>query len=652
MTKIVVFSGGRGTSYIQEALAGVECDLVFLINGYDSGLSTGRIRWAFTGMLGPSDFRKCIATALGHGKTQTRHLGRLFEDRTVLSRYPNVLKRPSIESILELLASEEPDLPITTATDLTSWLQEFLTTDVVHSGELPVDDLPLGNAILTGAFLAHGDFNSAIDAVQVSVLRDLPTRALNVTQGEDLWLAATTRKHLTVDEGTIVGQTPDGPIEELFLLDRHTASVLWHPYRTWQIADKTALDIVAARATVPVISSKAKQALEQADLIVYGSGTQHSSLLPSYLTSGVTEAVLSNENAQKLLLGNGERDLDFAQLEQPIDLVTKSLNLLTSKGAHQAKDLVNSIYLATSRWSTDKAPSSSIVESIDSIPVTCLGREQINASDAYQQFSALLTQTLGHMIAPSSTTVSLVIPVLNEVQTIHRLISMLEQLHQLDGLQIERIVVDGGSIDGTWEAICESPWLTAYQADGRNGRFECIYTGLRHARGDYICVMHADFEYEIADAEQMIRVLKGYPKSLIIGSRTHGAQSESNLRRAYKGRRTDYWLSRFGGVVVAAGVSVRMGRVISDPFFGPFAAKRQTLNSITPVSGDLDANVAMLLKAHDTGVGVVELGVSYQPRRRSTGKKTTVTHGLKALLRVFVPRGAGRKQAMSQTEDV
>ena len=59
--KTVVFSGGRGTSSIQQCLSGVSnTKTTYVINGYDSGLSTGEVRRSVDGLLGPSDFRKAI----------------------------------------------------------------------------------------------------------------------------------------------------------------------------------------------------------------------------------------------------------------------------------------------------------------------------------------------------------------------------------------------------------------------------------------------------------------------------------------------------------------------------------------------------------------------------------------------------------------
>jgi 2-phospho-L-lactate transferase/gluconeogenesis factor (CofD/UPF0052 family) len=47
-----------------------------------------------------------------------------------------------------------------------------------------------------------------------------------------------------------------------------------------------------------------KLALDQADIIVYSAGTQHSSLYPTYMSRGVAEAIAGNRGALKVFVTN------------------------------------------------------------------------------------------------------------------------------------------------------------------------------------------------------------------------------------------------------------------------------------------------------------------------------------------------------------
>ena len=65
MTKIVLFTGGRGcTSLIRAILKLTDIELTLIVNAYDNGASTGMMRRYIPGYLGPSDFRKNLTYLL------------------------------------------------------------------------------------------------------------------------------------------------------------------------------------------------------------------------------------------------------------------------------------------------------------------------------------------------------------------------------------------------------------------------------------------------------------------------------------------------------------------------------------------------------------------------------------------------------------
>ena len=77
-----MFSGGRGTASLSKTfVAHPQIDLFLLLNAYDDGLSTGRLRRFIPGLLGPSDFRKNIAHLIPDSDQAGRALKRLLEYR-------------------------------------------------------------------------------------------------------------------------------------------------------------------------------------------------------------------------------------------------------------------------------------------------------------------------------------------------------------------------------------------------------------------------------------------------------------------------------------------------------------------------------------------------------------------------------------------
>lgn len=148
---VAIFSGGRGTKNIFGALQGVPLSIDFLINGYDSGLSTGRARWAFEGLLGPSDFRKTLTTVLSRGSPSDREISSLFENRDFLERYINggTTSRPKI------LKEFIPNVQYDKGRWIESSLNIFADTKPVQDRTLNLKDFSVGNAIFCSIFVQN-----------------------------------------------------------------------------------------------------------------------------------------------------------------------------------------------------------------------------------------------------------------------------------------------------------------------------------------------------------------------------------------------------------------------------------------------------------------------------------------------------------------
>ncbi|MFD2357174.1 2-phospho-L-lactate transferase CofD family protein [Nonomuraea ferruginea] len=84
------------------------------------------------------------------------------------------------------------------------------------------------------------------------------------------------------------------------------------------------------RATVS-LNPEAGDAIRNADLLLYGPGTPHSSLLPSYLTPGAADAIAESRAAAKVFVVNTRDDHDVQGLSAP-ELVGRTLSYLGDPG--------------------------------------------------------------------------------------------------------------------------------------------------------------------------------------------------------------------------------------------------------------------------------------------------------------------------------
>ena len=286
MTRIVLFCGGRGSaSIIRALLRQPDVELTLLVNAYDDGQSTGALRSFMPGMLGPSDFRKNLYWLLSHDANSQYALRNLMEYRLPaataaaqaqkLARFSQTGDAGVLDAPLKDWFAEQPS-------PLAARLRALLVRFFDHAASAAFDyrDCALGNLVFAGAYLACGnDFNAAIG--EVAALMQSRARLLNVAEAQDRVLVGLKQDGtLLACEAQIVGPQSPAPIDSLYLLKQALTEQERRTVASLDTAGKQAF--LAARNATPALSAQAAEAIAQADIILYGPGTQHSSLLPSY----------------------------------------------------------------------------------------------------------------------------------------------------------------------------------------------------------------------------------------------------------------------------------------------------------------------------------------------------------------------------------
>jgi 2-phospho-L-lactate transferase/gluconeogenesis factor (CofD/UPF0052 family) len=303
---VALFSGGRGAASIAATLLRAsDVDLTLIVNGYDNGKSTGALRRFLPGMLGPSDFRKNLTVHLDpHDRVQSAL-------RDLLSyRFPAGATGRHLDRLLA--GPPFAAVPSGIWTAVAADLAELRRRLADRPRGLDLADCALGNLILAGAHLRlGGDFNAAVAAC--ARVFGLPARLLNVTGGENAFLVARKRDgRILADEAAIVAPQDGVGITELFLLaeppDPGLRAVL-----TGRSAAEVRAALAPYRAKV-TLNPLVADALHHADLIVYGPGTPHSSLLPSYLTPGLADAIAASRATARVFVANLREDHDVRGL--------------------------------------------------------------------------------------------------------------------------------------------------------------------------------------------------------------------------------------------------------------------------------------------------------------------------------------------------
>lgn len=112
---------------------------------------------------------------------------------------------------------------------------------------------------------------------------------------------------------------------------------------------------------------------------------------------------------------------------------------------------------------------------------------------------------------------SVVIPAYNEEQRLPATLTRIYDYFAGQPYPVEVIVVDDGSVDGTYEVCRHYQDLVVLRNDRNYGKGYSVRRGILAARGEYILFSDADLATPIAESAKLLRALESY--DVAIGSR-------------------------------------------------------------------------------------------------------------------------------------
>ena len=121
--------------------------------------------------------------------------------------------------------------------------------------------------------------------------------------------------------------------------------------------------------------------------------------------------------------------------------------------------------------------------------------------------------------------ISLVIPLLNEEESLPELRSRIDAVMASEGLSYEIIFIDDGSTDGSWKCIsglaASDPRVHGIRFRRNYGKSAALYCGFDRAQGDIVVTMDADLQDAPEEIPEMRRMILEEGYDLVSGWKKH-----------------------------------------------------------------------------------------------------------------------------------
>jgi glycosyltransferase involved in cell wall biosynthesis len=198
--------------------------------------------------------------------------------------------------------------------------------------------------------------------------------------------------------------------------------------------------------------------------------------------------------------------------------------------------------------------------------------------------------------------VSVVIPCLNEAETIAICINKARNAMVREGLSGEVVVVDNGSTDGSDRIAADAGARVIHEQ--RKGYGNAYLAGFRAARGHYIVMGDGDDTYDFDEVGRFVRPLEA-DADFVMGSRLRG--------RIHKGAMPP--LHRYVGNPVLTGVlNLFYGSGVSDAHCGMRAFRREALERLDLRMPGMEFASEMVIRASKAGLRIEEIPIEYHAR--------------------------------------
>ncbi len=215
---------------------------------------------------------------------------------------------------------------------------------------------------------------------------------------------------------------------------------------------------------------------------------------------------------------------------------------------------------------------------------------------------------------------TLIIPIYNEVATLYQLIKILDLLPD----NIEIIIVNDGSDDGTDELLNDISTLIIIKNDKNRGKGYSIRKGLEYASSENIILADGDLEIDIAQIPHILKNYETLEKSVLVGTRW----SDIKLKDLTT-------LNDFGNYILNQIFNIIYRTDFNDILCCLKIMSINTIKGLNLTKNDFSIESELMAKLALKKIPTREVIVDYKRRSIKQGKKLKMINGWDILLTII-----------------
>jgi glycosyltransferase involved in cell wall biosynthesis len=215
---------------------------------------------------------------------------------------------------------------------------------------------------------------------------------------------------------------------------------------------------------------------------------------------------------------------------------------------------------------------------------------------------------------------SILMPVYNERERVERAIA--EVLQTELPSELELIIVDDGSTDGTREILRTGSWdprVRLFEHEHNQGKGAAVQTALSRAQGEFAAIFDADLEYDPADLALLMPPLLDGRSNACFGV------------RAFDGYTSHSFLFVLGNKGVTLACNVLFNVYLHDIMTCHKMIRTELFRNLALSSAGFAIEPEITARLVQHGERIFEVPVHYRARSNEEGKKLTALDGFRVI---------------------